>query len=73
MAGTGITHEVKDVVEEGIMSEESSVGEPKQSSTWQMVVQYKTAVLWSAFMGLAAINWGMDVLVSTLQKTKLQT
>jgi len=67
MAGTEIAHEVKDVVEEGIMTEEeSSVDETKQTSasTWKMVLQYKTAVLWSAFIGLAAINWGMDVLVS---------
>ncbi|KAE9371115.1 MFS general substrate transporter [Stipitochalara longipes BDJ] len=40
------------------------MGETKQSSTWQMVFQYKTAILWSAYMGLAAINWGMDVLLS---------
>jgi MFS transporter, SP family, general alpha glucoside:H+ symporter len=65
MAGTGNSQEVKEVVDEGFMSEESSIDETKQS-TWQMIIQYKTAVLWSAFMGLAAINWGMDVLVSTV-------
>ena len=66
MAGTGNTHEVKEVVEEGMTSEESSVDETKQS-TLQMVLQYKKAVLWSAFMSLAAINWGMDVLVGLMQ------
>jgi hypothetical protein len=65
MAAAGITHEMRDVVEDEMMSEESSVDKSKQSSTLQMILQYKTAVFWSAFMGLAAINWGMDVLVST--------
>jgi hypothetical protein len=65
MAAAGITHEMRDVVEDGMMSEESSVDKSKQSSTLQMILQYKTAVFWSAFMVLAAINWGMDVLVST--------
>jgi hypothetical protein len=63
MAGTENTHELKDVVVEETGVEESSEDETKQS-TWQMVLQYKTSVLWSAFMGLAAINWGMDVLVN---------
>jgi MFS transporter, SP family, general alpha glucoside:H+ symporter len=36
-----------------------------------MVLQYKTAVLWSAFVCLTVINWGMDVLVSVLQPHKL--
>ena len=44
-------------------SEGSSIDE-KSQSIWQMVLQYKTAVLWSAFIGLGAFNWGMDVLVS---------
>lgn len=44
--------------------EEFSVPE-KSQSTWQMILQYKTAVLWSTFIGLGAFNWGMDVLVST--------
>ncbi|KAN0096053.1 MFS general substrate transporter [Hyaloscypha variabilis] len=47
-----------------MVSEESSVDELKPSSTWQLVLQYRAAVLWSAFMGLAAINWGMDVLLA---------
>ncbi|KAH8679073.1 general substrate transporter [Tricladium varicosporioides] len=29
-----------------------------------MLKLYKAAVLWSAFIGLAGINWGMDVLLS---------
>lgn len=36
---------------------------PKILSRWQMLRVYKTAILWSAFMGLAGINWGLDVLV----------
>jgi len=71
MAGVGITHEMKDVVEGRMVSEESSVDELKPSSTWQLVLQYRAAVLWSAFMGLAAINWGMDVLVSTPPKHRI--
>jgi hypothetical protein len=63
MADAGNIHEVKEVIEEGMTSEEYSVDKTKQS-IWPMGLQYKTAVLWSAFMGLAAINWGMDVLVS---------
>jgi SP family general alpha glucoside:H+ symporter-like MFS transporter len=66
MAGNieaGNTHEVKEVVETDITGEESALDETKLS-TWQMVIRYKPAVLWSAFMGLAAINWGMDVPVS---------
>jgi hypothetical protein len=43
---------------------ESSANE-KSQSTWQMVLQYKTAVFWSAFIGLGAFNWGMDVLAGT--------
>jgi hypothetical protein len=44
-------------------SEIFSIDDAKKS-TWQLVLQYKAAVLWSAFIGLAGINWGMDVLVS---------
>jgi hypothetical protein len=44
--------------------EEFSVPE-KSQSTWQMLLQYKTAVLCSTFIGLGAFNWEMDVLVST--------
>ncbi|TVY81109.1 General alpha-glucoside permease [Lachnellula suecica] len=35
-----------------------------QLSTWQLALKYKTAVFWSAFIGLASINWGMDTLLS---------
>lgn len=53
------------MVEEDALStmEIVPVGDSKKS-TWGMVLQYRIAVLWSAFMGLAAINWGMDVLLS---------
>ena len=44
-----------------------------QQSTWQMVLQYKAAVLWSAFIGLAGINWGMDTLVSKYLNIPVQT
>ena len=48
-------------------SEVSSV-EAEQLSTWQMVLKYRGAILWSAFIGMAGINWGIDVLVSTLTR-----
>lgn len=32
-------------------------------ATWQMVKRYRASVLWSAFVGMAGVNWGMDVLV----------
>ena len=35
----------------------------EKSTKWQMISQYRAAVLWSAFVGLAGVNWGMDVLV----------
>ena len=41
------------------------VEETKKESTWQMIAKYKSAVFWSSFVGLAGINWGMDVLVRT--------
>ena len=64
----GITHEVKDVVETGMKGEEPMMDEVDEAklSTWQMIQQYKAAVLWSAVMGLGAINWGMDVLASLI-------
>lgn len=54
------------------LSEEESAGslsistaaEERKQSAWQIVLQYKVAIFWSAFIGLAGINWGMDVLVS---------
>jgi hypothetical protein len=46
------------------VSEDSILDEQKKS-TWQMVIQYQAAVLWSAFIGLGGINWGLDVLVSS--------
>jgi hypothetical protein len=49
----------------GLRSEVSSV-KSIERSTWQTLVKYKGAILWSAFVGLAGINWGMDVLVSIL-------
>jgi hypothetical protein len=55
-------HEAKAIVEVEQTSQVSS-GDEVKKSTWQMVIQYKAAVLWSAFVGLGAINWGMDVLV----------
>lgn len=62
-SGNSSSHEVKAVVEVERASQQSSVDDRKKS-TWQMVIQYKKAVLWSAFMGLGAVNWGLDVLVS---------
>lgn len=41
----------------------TSVAVEEQTSTWQMVLRYRGAIIWSAFIGLAGINWGMDVLV----------
>ena len=32
-------------------------------SGWKTLQVYKAALLWSGFMGLAGINWGMDVMV----------
>lgn len=32
-------------------------------ATWQMVKRYRASVMWSAFVGMAGVNWGMDVLV----------
>ena len=62
-----INHEVKDGDTDSSSIE--SVAEGKQT-TWQMVSQYRAAVLWSAFVGLAGINWGMDVLVSLIHLLK---
>jgi len=38
---------------------------PSGPSGWQILRVYKAALLWSAFMGLAGINWGLDVMVCT--------
>lgn len=62
-SGNSSSHEVKEVVEVEQTSQQSLAVDRKKS-TWQMAIQYKSAVLWSAFMGLGAINWGLDVLVS---------
>jgi SP family general alpha glucoside:H+ symporter-like MFS transporter len=35
-------------------------------SIWETVLQYKAAILWSAFIGLAGINWWIEMLVSAL-------
>lgn len=45
-------------------SEASSSANAEKLTTWQMVLRHRGAILWSAFVGLAGINWGMDVLVS---------
>jgi hypothetical protein len=55
----------KTVIESEHASQASSTHDSKKS-TWQMVVQYRTAISWSAFMGLGAINWGLDVLVRVM-------
>jgi hypothetical protein len=57
----GNTHEAKGVMRAEISSEESLVNEIRQS-TWQLILESKITALWSAFMGLAAIDWGLDVL-----------
>lgn len=31
--------------------------------SWQFFNAHKYVLLWSAFMGLAGINWGLDVMV----------
>lgn len=62
-SGNSSSHEVKEVVEVEQTSQQSLAVDRKKS-TWQMAIQYKSAVLWSAFMGLGAINWGLDVLLS---------
>ena len=49
----------------GLRSEAASV-KSVEASTWQTLVKYRGAVLWSAFIGLAGVNWGMDVLVSSI-------
>ncbi|KAK0124914.1 hypothetical protein ONS96_008791 [Cadophora gregata f. sp. sojae] len=49
-------------VEEDTISQLSEQEKPK--STWQLAYQYRAAILWSAFVGLAGINWGMDTLLS---------
>jgi hypothetical protein len=57
-----------DMVKEVFASDSSLEGvsmNEKSQSTWQMILQYKTAVFWSTFIGLGAFNWGMDVLVSS--------
>ncbi|RDW69373.1 hypothetical protein BP6252_08393 [Coleophoma cylindrospora] len=41
-----------------------SKADESKKSTWEMIKIYKTAVLASTFIGLAAINWGMDGLLS---------
>ncbi|KUJ16433.1 general substrate transporter [Mollisia scopiformis] len=60
-----ITQEVKVTAEEDAVSttEIISINDSKKS-TWELLSQYRAAILWSAFMGLGAINWGMDVLLS---------
>jgi len=48
--------------------EGTSVAVEEQLSIWQMLRRYRGAIIWSAFIGLAGINWGMDVLVRTLAR-----
>ncbi len=56
---------VKDAVEvEADTISEASDEEEKSKTTWQMASQYRAAIFWSSFIGLAGINWGMDTLVS---------
>jgi len=52
---------MKEISESG--PKEASSVNVEQPSTWQMVLRYRGAILWSAFIGQAGINWGMDVLV----------
>lgn len=40
-------------------------------STWAVVKRHRVAVLWSAFIAIAAINWGMDALVSDNLQSRL--
>ncbi|KAL5325773.1 hypothetical protein ACEPPN_006906 [Leptodophora sp. 'Broadleaf-Isolate-01'] len=56
---------VKNVVEvEAATISEVSDEEEEPKTTWQMASQYRAAILWSSFIGLAGINWGMDTLLS---------
>lgn len=58
-------HEVKEIGEEDVVSTSEILStDDSKKTTWELLQQYRAAVLWSAFMGLAAINWGMDVLLS---------
>jgi hypothetical protein len=57
--------EMKGILEEESRSKEAAFSEDGGGSTWHTVVRYRRAVLWSSFIGMAGINWGMDVLVST--------
>ena len=68
MAESGMKelHDIQYISEEELAESRSvvPVQEIKQS-IWQMVAQqYKPSILWSAFMGLAAIHSGTDVSVS---------
>ncbi|PQE07636.1 maltose permease protein [Rutstroemia sp. NJR-2017a BBW] len=40
-------------------------GAGEMPSTWAVMKRHRVAVLWSAFVAIAAINWGMDALMST--------
>jgi hypothetical protein len=66
---------VKEKVEVQNISQESFHNAPSTSSipdegtvakpsTWAVMKRHRVAVLWSAFIAIAAINWGMDALVS---------
>lgn len=64
------TQEVN-VSEESVTPVESShnLEEQQKFSTWQMVKDYKVAVLWSGFFALAAVNWGMDIQVGKCSRS----
>lgn len=60
---TPVINELKDREEDAMSINGIVPTYDSKKSTWELLSQYKAAIFWSAFMGLAAINWGMDVLV----------
>lgn len=57
--------EMKEILEseEHLHTQDAETRGLEDRATWQMVKRYRASVMWSAFIGMAGVNWGMDVLV----------
>ncbi|KAK6579690.1 hypothetical protein PZA11_007926 [Diplocarpon coronariae] len=55
---------MKENAEAIISIRDVSAPEERRQMMWQMASQYRVAIAWSTFVGFAAINWGMDTMLS---------
>jgi hypothetical protein len=51
-------------VKAGITVSDKETQPKSPEKKWQILKRHQAVIYWSIFMGLAGINWGLDVMVS---------